>query len=474
MSRKTMSPFSFFGGKARFAQDIAEMLDYTHTSVYMEPYGGACSVLLNKPRHGTEIYNDLGAGLVTFFEALSDKAAADKVIRKLNDLEISREEFIKQQDYRNSAELDIYGYITKQTLALLSGFKKKYPGSDKLFKSARKALNGREYISIPPCLNELLDVITDKGDRQAIGEKRDLFERYWKIIEKNYCDNYVHQFMYWNCNKEFDAFSEAELDERDDILLRYLAGEEGVLPPEPPGGGFDRQTEELMKLFLEEEGGIENIITKAGKKKLDKDTYQEAQDGQPKKETTTLHEAIHRIVLDEISPNDMGIGEYSIADLAAATFYTYVLSRDGMGITYSKEKAEDTEAYYRRVSGLDGIADRLEGVKFMRTHALIVINEWRKHSDAMLYLDPSYLNDDKENLGVPYAASSSYKEHVRLLEILTKKDTCAKIMLSNYDVEPYRSGLTEENGWKRHEIETYTAVGGRKGNKRKEVLWYNY
>lgn len=64
---RVLSPFSFYGGKAKMSSLIVDMLDYNNTDIYIEPFGGACRVLLNKPRHREEIYNDFGAGLYSFF-----------------------------------------------------------------------------------------------------------------------------------------------------------------------------------------------------------------------------------------------------------------------------------------------------------------------------------------------------------------------------------------------------------------------
>lgn len=481
MSRKTVSPFAFFGGKGRFANEIVDMLDYIHTSVYVEPFGGACRVLLNKPRHEKEIYNDLGTGLVTFFEALSDKTTADRVIRKLNDMEISREVFIEQQRYKNEVEMDIDCYITEQTLSLISEFNKKYKNNGKVFRQARQALNEHKYPIILKLLNEILNIEMSGDDKSRMTEYRDLFSQYWGFIKDDYTNNYVYQFIYMIANGGFNTYSEEELNKRFDVLMATIDIDEDIWDKEigsiEKNGmlletgkrRFDSSIQECINNLLKKQGGLENIIEMASKK--------------------GWHKAIHEVIQDDLPENGKALDEYNEADLAVATFYTYALSRDGMGINYSDKMETDTAAYYRRVKNLDDIADRMKDVICTESDAFFTVNTYRKGVDVMMYLDPSYLSveEDKnsrnmnsggkggKDLGEKvYAASSSYKDHERLLELLLKKDTRAKIILSNYDVEPYKSRLTEENGWKKYEIETYTAVGGKKDNRRTEVLWRNY
>lgn len=65
-----VSPFVWFGGKQRLARRISELLP-PHL-VYVEAFGGACSVLLTKHPARLEVYNDLDESLVNFFRVLRD------------------------------------------------------------------------------------------------------------------------------------------------------------------------------------------------------------------------------------------------------------------------------------------------------------------------------------------------------------------------------------------------------------------
>lgn len=63
-------PFRYMGGKDRIAGDIIRRMP-VH-AVYTEAFGGGGSVLLQKPRAATEVYNDLCGEVVNAFRQLRD------------------------------------------------------------------------------------------------------------------------------------------------------------------------------------------------------------------------------------------------------------------------------------------------------------------------------------------------------------------------------------------------------------------
>lgn len=60
---------------------------------YVEPFGGAASVLLRKPISHAEIYNDLDDGVVNLFRVLQDPATAERLLRILRLTPFARSEF---------------------------------------------------------------------------------------------------------------------------------------------------------------------------------------------------------------------------------------------------------------------------------------------------------------------------------------------------------------------------------------------
>ena len=62
----------YYGGKWRIAPWVIS--HFPAHECYVEPYGGAASVLLRKPRSPLEVYNDLNGEVVNFFRVLREKA----------------------------------------------------------------------------------------------------------------------------------------------------------------------------------------------------------------------------------------------------------------------------------------------------------------------------------------------------------------------------------------------------------------
>lgn len=79
----------YHGSKWRLADWIVSHLPRHRT--YVEPFGGAASVLLRKPRSHTEVYNDLDSELVNLFRVARDQGEALR--RALELTPFARDEF---------------------------------------------------------------------------------------------------------------------------------------------------------------------------------------------------------------------------------------------------------------------------------------------------------------------------------------------------------------------------------------------
>ena len=101
IKKGAVTPFGYFGGKIRMSGIIADMLDYS-VSTYIEPFGGAGAVILNKPRNSVEIYSDSSLGLSCFMYLMSKEDTAQELIRRIYLTEYSKEEYQKALEYRNS------------------------------------------------------------------------------------------------------------------------------------------------------------------------------------------------------------------------------------------------------------------------------------------------------------------------------------------------------------------------------------
>lgn len=90
----------YHGGKFRLAPWIISHMP-AH-QVYVEPFGGAGSVLLLKPRVYGEVYNDLDGEVVNVFRVLQNQRTAARLRRRLALTPFSRREF--ELSYRRARD----------------------------------------------------------------------------------------------------------------------------------------------------------------------------------------------------------------------------------------------------------------------------------------------------------------------------------------------------------------------------------
>lgn len=81
----------YHGGKFRLAPWVIS--HFPAHRVYIEPFGGAASVLMQKPRSPGEVYNDIDDEVVGLFRVLRDPATAAQLQRRLVLTPFSRTEF---------------------------------------------------------------------------------------------------------------------------------------------------------------------------------------------------------------------------------------------------------------------------------------------------------------------------------------------------------------------------------------------
>jgi len=91
VSGVTQPVLRYHGGKFRLASWVMSFFP-VHTC-YVEPFGGAAGVLLQKERVYAEVYNDLDRSVANFFNVLRDPVTRAALIEKLTLTEYSRDQF---------------------------------------------------------------------------------------------------------------------------------------------------------------------------------------------------------------------------------------------------------------------------------------------------------------------------------------------------------------------------------------------
>lgn len=101
--KPTRPVLRWHGGKWLLAPWIIEHLP-AH-QVYVEPFGGAASVLIRKPHSYAEVYNDLDGDVVNLFRLLQDDRQTARLIDTLRVTPFARDEFeLAYQPARNRLE----------------------------------------------------------------------------------------------------------------------------------------------------------------------------------------------------------------------------------------------------------------------------------------------------------------------------------------------------------------------------------
>jgi DNA adenine methylase len=156
------------GGKWNLAPWVIS--HFPHHRCYVEPYGGAASILLRKPRSHAEIYNDLDSGVVNLFRVLrSDRA--QELVEALRLTPFAREEF----DMAHAAASDPVERARRLIVRSLMGF-----GSNGLHirtgfraNSTRSGtVPSRDWANYPPALRltieRLAGVIIENRDAMEV------------------------------------------------------------------------------------------------------------------------------------------------------------------------------------------------------------------------------------------------------------------------------------------------------------------
>ena len=442
MRTEILSAFPYFGGKAALTQTICEMLDYS-CERFIEPFGGGARVLLNKPRHALEIYNDASAGLCAFMRCMSDPQKAQEVIDRLYDTQYDPETFYSAVQLRNEVEDDYFDEDRRQLKLYLKHLEQKYsdPSVLDLIEEIRRNLKSHPLeMDLGPlkALSGSTGLSTEESMQltQFYGGLQGILD----YVRPIYDDELNNEE---NFNQIFNEVTRDYLTALSTQVKKLIADKNIV------------KANRLRKTIQAIQGGK---LSEARKKKLAK----------------MRQDRIYSIAYRH-SLNNHDSSTVDDISLAVATWIVYTMSRDGMGGAFSTNKFKTQEQYQARIGKLYEVAERMEGVQVSQVGALLYLQRCNYLNDpnVCFYLDPSYLDpeDESKNLGKAYKLSSEKQDHETLLQLI--QGAQAKIVISNYDVPLYNQYL-QASHWKKYEIDTTTSVGGVSGNYRKEVIWKNF
>lgn len=121
MSRATHRPvLRYHGGKWRLAPWIIE--HFPPHRIYVEPFGGAASVLIRKPRSYAEVYNDQWDTVVNVFRVLRDPETAGRLRELLELTPFARSEFEDTGDVALAAITDTVERARRTIFRSFAGF----------------------------------------------------------------------------------------------------------------------------------------------------------------------------------------------------------------------------------------------------------------------------------------------------------------------------------------------------------------
>jgi predicted DNA-binding protein (UPF0251 family) len=435
---KALSIMPYYGGKARMAHFIAERLNYDDTDTFVTPFGGACRVLLNKPRHSIECYNDYSVGLCKLIEILSKPDETKEFIHRLYDTaECSEERFIKAKEIHDLAEADLEQWARKKVRDLLVNNK----------------------IVSAQSVNIMLDVmIYDVLDKAETSEKKDSEKRRRANLIKK-----LHR-----------PKSTVPTQKGMELFKQKLTADTNFKCE------FQTLFTDWISLYhqKEEQGSLDRAINMGF-------NY------------TDMELAEATFITYTQSRDAMGL-VWSKEKFKSVDAYRKRI----LNLYRCAERLEDVQVYtidgiefFRRRKFVDA------GDSIVNIHPEYrMLNEWFFNSSVMMCCDPSYISPEDErkklegidwkhesslteaiknaerempkNLGKIYAKSFEYPAQENFLKCI--QNAKCKIIVSNYDLILYNKYLNESTGWRRCEYVTKTSVGSKENNVRVEVLWYNY
>lgn len=191
----------YYGGKFRIAEDIVALMP-VH-SVYVEPFGGAASVLLAKQAAPCEIYNDLCSEVVNVFQQLRD--APEALLRGIWLTPYSREEYERAYESTSDVLEAARRFIYRSTAGIGADSARRPNGFRNTLDDGRYA-HAKSWANLPEALElvcqRLRGVIIEHRDAREVMQQFDAPEAlhyvdppYLASTRKQARRAYNHEFM---------------------------------------------------------------------------------------------------------------------------------------------------------------------------------------------------------------------------------------------------------------------------------------
>jgi DNA adenine methylase len=155
------APFKYHGGKSYLAKWIIKQLPENYEEmVYLEPFCGGASVLLNKNPSKEEVISDLDENVITLFRVLRDQCT--QFLRKIKKIKYKETNFIaatKKCEFTNDLQKSINEFILRRMSR--GGLKKAFSWSQRERGGQPGEINAWETIidSLPDISERLHNVI---------------------------------------------------------------------------------------------------------------------------------------------------------------------------------------------------------------------------------------------------------------------------------------------------------------------------
>lgn len=188
MSKEATNPrrpvLRYHGGKWMIAPWIIS--HFPEHDIYVEPFGGAGSVLMRKPRSKGEVYNDLNSEVVNVFRILRDPPRAEELKRLIELTPYSREEFDLSYDHTDDPMESARRTVAKSYMAFGTTSQKKKGSGFRSTIYAHNSTGATDWVTYPEAIGaftaRLAGVVIE--NRKAV----DLMLQHDSLNTLFYCD----------------------------------------------------------------------------------------------------------------------------------------------------------------------------------------------------------------------------------------------------------------------------------------------